>query len=74
MIKELRAEAWHVLCLWIIITCGIMVCDIDYRLSSQYFCDNWEYNLDCPIPGGFEKAMVPEPKYKHKYSMKYKTK
>jgi len=58
MIKEIKAEAIYVLILWIIITWGIMICDIDQRLKSHDFCQNWEYNTGCPIPTGFEDAMV----------------
>jgi len=58
MIKEIKAEAIYVLILWIIISWGIAICDIDYRLSAHDFCQNWNYNIDCPIPTGFEDAMV----------------
>ena len=58
MIKEIKAEAIYVLILWIIITWGIAICDLDYRLSSHDFCQNWEYNTACPIPTGWEDAII----------------
>jgi len=61
MIKEIQSEIWYVLTLWIIITWGIVACDIKYRMSDQYFCDNWEYNLSETIPTGFEDAIIKSP-------------
>jgi len=72
LIKEIKAEAIYVMILWIIITWGIAICDLNYRLSDDAFCDNWEYNLNCPIPDGFDNAMFSEPEYRPKYRMKNK--
>ena len=36
MIKEIKAEAIYILILWLIITNGIMICDISYRLSDNH--------------------------------------
>ena len=72
LIKEIKAEIWYVLILWIIITWGIVICDINQRIESHDFCQNWEYNLDAPIPTGWEDSMYKEPKYKPKYRMKNK--
>jgi len=71
MIKEIQSEIWHVICLWIIITCGIMICDINQRIESYNFCEKWEYNLDAPIPNGFDRAIIdPDKKIKHR-AIKY---
>lgn len=58
MIKEIQSEIWYVLILWIIITNGIMILDIQYRMSSQYFCDNWGYNLTPQEGTGFIDSIV----------------
>jgi len=71
MMNEIKSEIWYVLILWIIITWGIMICDIKYRLSSEAFCDQWEYNLEAPIPNGFDRAIIdPDKKTKHR-AIKY---
>jgi len=56
MIKEIKAEAIYVLILWIIITNGIMICDISYRLSDN--TQNWEYHLDAQTK--FDTAITTE--------------
>jgi len=58
LIEEIKAEAIYVLTLWIIITWGIVACDIKYRMSSQYFCDNWTYSLDPQEGTGFIDSIV----------------
>jgi len=72
LIKEIKAEIWYVLVICLMMIWTIMICDIKYRLSSKAFCDQWNYNLDAPIPNGTDKAMFSEPKYKPKYRMKNK--
>jgi len=58
MIKEIQSEIWYVLILWIIITWGIAICDLKYRLSDDAFCDNWEYNLTPQEGTGFIDSIV----------------
>ena len=57
MIKEIKSEIWYVLILWIIITWGIAICDIDQRLSSHAVCDQF-ICYDVPVPDGFERAII----------------
>uniref|UniRef100_A0A6M3LPB5 Uncharacterized protein n=1 Tax=viral metagenome TaxID=1070528 RepID=A0A6M3LPB5_9ZZZZ len=58
LFKEIKQEAVYVLILWIIITWGIVACDIQYRMSDQYFCDTWEYNLSPQEGTGFSDSIV----------------
>jgi len=58
MIKEIKSEAWHVLVISLMMIWTIMICDINQRIESHDFCQNWKYNTACPIPTGFEDAMV----------------
>jgi len=61
LFEEIKSEIWYVLILWIIITNGIAICDLNYRLSDDAFCDNWEYNLNAPIPTGWKDAIIKSP-------------
>jgi len=58
MIKEIKSEIWYVLILWIIITWGIAICDINQRIESHDFCQNWEYNLNPQEGTGFIDSIV----------------
>ena len=58
MIKEIQSEIWYVLILWIIITWGIAICDLNYRLSDDAFCDNWTYNVNPQEGTGFIDSIV----------------
>ncbi len=67
MIREIISELWYVFILSVIILYGLVFMDISSRLSMNDYCKNWEYNIDCPAPNGFEKAMFQEPEYKPKH-------
>ena len=66
MLNEIKQEAIYVLTLCVIIAWFFMILDIKQRVESYNFLQNWEYNLDAPLPTGWEDAAYSEPEYKHK--------
>lgn len=56
--REILSEILHVLALFLIIVYGLMVFDITNRVADETLLRNWEYNINCPIPAGFDRAMV----------------
>lgn len=64
---KIKRIAWCVFVIAAVIAWSMMFMDISDRMDD--YCQNWEYNTDCPVPDGFEKAMVQEPEYKPKHRM-----
>jgi len=59
MIKEIKEEIVYVLILWTIISWGLVIVDIGNRIALwDEAYQNWEYNIDVPVPDGLEKAMI----------------
>ena len=59
MINGIISEAKH--CFWIvvIISFGMIWCDLGNREAlweDKY--QSWTYNTDCPIPDGFSRAVI----------------
>uniref|UniRef100_A0A6M3JHX0 Uncharacterized protein n=1 Tax=viral metagenome TaxID=1070528 RepID=A0A6M3JHX0_9ZZZZ len=57
MLREIRSEIIEVMCLCIIISCGVMMVDFANRRAVwDETYQNWEYNIYCDVPDGYSRA------------------
>jgi len=57
--NEIKKEVIYFFWLFVIIIWGMMFCDIANRQAIwDYEFENWEYNIDCPVPDGWSRAII----------------
>ena len=56
---EIKKEIKYLFWLFVILIYGLIVCDIANRQAIwEYEFQNWEYNIDCPVPDGWSMAIM----------------